>query len=107
MSGPFRRTPRSREFSIPPLARSRGLFIFKGTRDETMDGKVKAVKADRGFGFITITGTREDVFFHYRDLPSDVEMTEELIGRHVSFDVTGGAKGARANNVRFVDEVTR
>jgi cold shock CspA family protein len=62
-------------------------------------GIVKAVRTDRGFGFISVVSD-EDHFFHYRDLGSDLEFNETLIGHRVTFDVTREEKGPRARNIQ-------
>lgn len=64
------------------------------------EGVVKTIKAEKGFGFISMQGG-PDVFFHVRDcgLPFD----EQLVGRRVVFTVVQSEKGPRAKAVRATE----
>jgi CspA family cold shock protein len=68
------------------------------------DGIIKTV-TDRGFGFITPTGGREDVFFH-RSALVDVTFEQVRQGDRVTFNVENDprGKGMRATDVRLVKE---
>ncbi|HZS89654.1 MAG TPA: cold shock domain-containing protein [Chloroflexota bacterium] len=68
------------------------------------DGIVKTV-TDRGFGFITPTNGREDVFFH-RSALVDVTFEQLRQGDRVTFTAENDprGKGMRASDVRLVRE---
>lgn len=65
-----------------------------------MEGEIKKLVSDRGFGFIR-TGEGNDVFFHGSGL---VEGNFDLleIGQRVTFDMESSPRGPRAKNVRVV-----
>lgn len=63
-----------------------------------MEGTVKKVVRDRGFGFIKCEDGAE-VFFHRTSLQNlNFESLQE--GKSVSFELQQGEKGARAVGVR-------
>lgn len=63
-----------------------------------MEGTVKRIIRDRGFGFIR-TDDGQEVFFHRSNLQGlDFEGLKE--GEKVGFDLEQGKKGPRAINVR-------
>ncbi len=62
-------------------------------------GNVKWFNATKGFGFITPEGGGEDVFCHQTAIKTDGYRTLNE-GQRVEFDVTRGAKGLQASNVR-------
>ncbi|WLH16856.1 transcription antiterminator/RNA stability regulator CspE [Pseudomonas simiae] len=64
-------------------------------------GTVKWFNAEKGFGFITPDDGSADVFVHYSAIKSDGFKTVEE-GQKVEFEVTQGAKGAQAENVRVL-----
>ncbi|AIB37764.1 MULTISPECIES: transcription antiterminator/RNA stability regulator CspE [Pseudomonas] len=64
-------------------------------------GTVKWFNAEKGFGFITPDDGSADVFVHYSAIKSDGFKTLEE-GQKVEFEVTQGAKGAQAENVRVL-----
>ena len=62
-----------------------------------MNGIIKTVVPDRGFGFIAgEDGT--DYFFHRDDLRG-LDFANLKTGQHVTFDAQHGPKGPRARNV--------
>ncbi|MEA4972474.1 MAG: cold-shock protein [Candidatus Metalachnospira sp.] len=62
-------------------------------------GTVKWFNAEKGFGFITNNANNEDLFVHFSGIASDGFKTLEE-GQQVTFDITKGAKGFQATNVR-------
>jgi len=63
-----------------------------------MQGSIKCVVRDRGFGFI-LSSDGEEVFFHRNRLQGmDFDGLKKWLT--VEFDVERGAKGPRATNVR-------
>ena len=65
-------------------------------------GKVKWVKADKGYGFITVEDQSKDIFVHYSAINSDGFRTLEE-GQTVSFDIVEGDRGPQASNVTVVE----
>jgi CspA family cold shock protein len=65
-------------------------------------GKIKNLVSDRGFGFIAVEGSSEEVFFHRSALTSgDFEGLQ--VGQSVEFDMERDPRDARrmrAGNVR-------
>ncbi|UQU66665.1 cold-shock protein [Couchioplanes caeruleus] len=64
-------------------------------------GTVKWFNADKGFGFITQDGGQPDVFAHFSAIASDGYRSLEE-NQRVEFDVTQGAKGLQASNIRVI-----
>lgn len=63
-------------------------------------GTVKWFDAEKGFGFITQDGGG-DIFVHFSAITGDgFRALEE--NQKVEFEVTQGAKGAQAENVRVL-----
>ena len=60
-------------------------------------GTIKRLVRDRGFGFIRDDGGQE-WFFHRSSVQGSFDQLNE--GQRVSFLVTAGAKGPRAEQVR-------
>ena len=68
-----------------------------------MQGTIKKVVRDRGFGFIHAEDGRE-IFFHHTNLQQlDFDSLKE--GQNVEFDVERAEKGPRAVNVRAGPEI--
>ena len=61
-------------------------------------GKVNWFNKDKGFGFITMDGTNEDIFVHYSAINIRGFKTLEE-GQNVSFDIVEGDRGQQAANV--------
>jgi len=59
-------------------------------------GVVKFYNPLKGFGFIRIDGTEEDVFVHMSGLVDKIRDND-----HVSFSVEQGKKGLNAVNVKI------
>ncbi len=64
-----------------------------------MQGKIKTLKSEKMFGFITPDGGDKDVFFH-KDALVNVMFDELREGDAVSFDTEASDKGPRAVNVQ-------
>ena len=64
-------------------------------------GTVKWFNAEKGYGFISNDNGGDDVFVHFSAL--DMDGFKELKdGEKVEFEVTEGAKGPQAANVRRI-----
>ncbi|HZO64434.1 MAG: cold-shock protein [Kribbellaceae bacterium] len=62
-------------------------------------GTVKWFNPDKGFGFINVDGSTDDVFVHYSAIETaGFRSLEE--NQRVEFDVTQGPKGQQAERVR-------
>ena len=61
-------------------------------------GIVKFFNSEKGYGFITTEGSKEDVFVHANDLDG-LKITQ---GDHVTFEVADGKKGTIAVNVELI-----
>lgn len=71
-----------------------------------MEGTVKAIVLERGYGFIVVPGRVKDVFFHLTSLADpDLEFNEQLRERRVEFDIETDRRSGkeRAANVRAAD----
>ena len=64
-------------------------------------GTVKWFNSEKGFGFISMEG-HEDVFVHFSAIQAEGYKTLEE-GQKVTFDITEGARGPQAANVKVVD----
>lgn len=64
-------------------------------------GTVKWFNAEKGFGFIAVDGSNEDVFVHYSAIDSTGFRSLEE-GQQVEFEITQGPKGKQADGVRVV-----
>jgi CspA family cold shock protein len=65
-----------------------------------MQGQIKKINAERGFGFIRSTGG-EEVFFHNSSV-ADGGFTSLREGQEVTFETETSPRGPRARNVRPV-----
>ena len=74
--------------------------IVRGGGQQVATGRVKWFNNSKGYGFIEQEGGK-DVFVHYSAVQgSGYRSLEE--GQSVEFEVTDGAKGPQAANVRLV-----
>jgi CspA family cold shock protein len=64
-----------------------------------MNGTIKRLANEKGFGFIAPEGGDKDVFFHSSAL-IDVTFDELRVNDQVSFETEQSDKGPRATNVR-------
>ena len=73
-----------------------------------MNGKIKTLVTDRGFGFITLDDGRE-VFFHRSALPNPNQFSDLDEGDQVEVEIEAAAaapKGPRAKSVKLVSAST-
>ncbi|MEK7553112.1 MAG: cold shock domain-containing protein [Patescibacteria group bacterium] len=63
-----------------------------------MNGTIKTLVKERGFGFITREGEAKDLFFHSNEL-NGMTFDELKEGDAVTFEVVDGDKGPSAKNV--------
>ena len=63
-----------------------------------MQGTIKTLITEKGFGFIAREGEVKDLFFHSKEL-SGVTFDELKTGDAVSFEVVETEKGPAATNV--------
>ena len=61
-------------------------------------GTIKWFSDQKGYGFITPEGGKQDIFVHFSALQGEGFKTLAE-GQRVSFDVTSGPKGEQAANV--------
>lgn len=66
-----------------------------------MEGTIKRLVPERGFGFITYEGAEKDLFFHSNEL-KNVQFTELKEGDKVTFEIGESPKGPNAVNVNKV-----
>ena len=59
-------------------------------------GKIKFFNESKGFGFIKVNGSNEEIFVHVSGLIDQVREDDE-----VTFDVQDGRKGLNATNVKL------
>ncbi len=64
-----------------------------------MNGAIKKIVSDKGFGFISVDGQEKDLFFHRNSL-EEVTLDELKEGDKVTFEVEKSQKGDNAVNVR-------
>ena len=59
-------------------------------------GKVKFFNEAKGFGFIIVDGTNEEIFVHVSGIQDEIREND-----NVTFDVQEGKKGLNAVNVKL------
>jgi cold shock protein len=64
-----------------------------------MEGTIKKIVGEKGFGFITVDGEEKDLFFHRNEI-KDVNFEDLKEGDRVSFDKADSPKGPAATNVK-------
>jgi cold shock protein len=67
-----------------------------------MNGVIKKLVTDKGFGFITVEGESKDLFFHGRTSLVGVKFEELNEGDKVTFEIQDSDKGPNATNVQRV-----
>lgn len=60
------------------------------------NGKVKFFNDAKGFGFITVEGTEQEVFVHVSGLKEEIRQDDNVV-----FDLEQGRKGINAVNVKL------
>lgn len=66
------------------------------------NGTVKWFNAEKGFGFIDVEGSSEDVFVHFSAIEANgFRKLEE--GQKVEFEIVTGPKGQQADHVKIID----
>ncbi len=63
-----------------------------------MEGTIKKIVTEKGFGFITVDGEEKDLFFHKNEIKG-VNYEELKEGDRVSFEKADSPKGPNATNV--------
>ena len=63
-----------------------------------MEGTIKTLLGEKGYGFISREGEEKDLFFHSKEL-NGVSFDELKVGDKVTFEVVQGEKGPAATNV--------
>jgi CspA family cold shock protein len=74
------------------------LFFYKGIN--MASGNVKWFNDSKGFAFITPDDGSTDLFAHFSAIASDGGFRSLSEGQRVTFDVTAGAKGQQASNIK-------
>lgn len=69
----------------------------------TRTGIVKWFSEGKGFGFIAPDDGGKDVFAHFREIQAGSDFETLTENQRVQFEVTQGAKGPQASNIRAVD----
>ena len=59
-------------------------------------GTVKFFNETKGFGFIKVNGTNQEVFVHVSELKDQIRQDDE-----VTFDIQEGKRGLNAVNVKL------
>lgn len=70
------------------------------TTDQT--GTVKWFNEGRGYGFIAPDGGGKDLFAHFREIQGGDGFKTLAEDARVQYDVTVGAKGPQASNIRTI-----
>ncbi|MHA2290489.1 MAG: cold shock domain-containing protein [Promethearchaeota archaeon] len=65
-----------------------------------MQGTIKKVMSQRGYGFIDTESQDDDLFFHKSNL-DNIEFSSLTEGTSVEFDIADGRKGPEAVNIKL------
>lgn len=68
----------------------------------TQTGTVKWFNEGKGFGFIAPDGGGKDLFAHFKEIQGGGSFKTLTENQRVEFEVTQGAKGPQASNIRTV-----
>jgi len=66
-----------------------------------LKGKIKKYLSYRGFGFIEIEDSDDDLFFHISNYP---RTALPATGQDVEFEITETAKGKEAKNIKIIEK---
>lgn len=66
-----------------------------------LTGVVKSYNSERGFGFITVDGKKDDIFFHIRDYPN--RNVEPYIGEKLQFKMVQDRGKVKADHITRLD----
>jgi len=69
----------------------------------TQTGTVKWFNDGKGFGFIAPDDGGKDLFAHFREIQSGGGFKTLTENQRVQFEITQGAKGPQASNIRAAD----
>ncbi len=67
-----------------------------------MQGKIKRIMSDRGYGFIVAPERDNDIFFHQSNL-QDTFFAKLREGQEVEFEIAEGRKGPEAINIKLIE----
>lgn len=67
-----------------------------------MQGTIKRIMSDRGYGFILAPDQEDDIFFHQSNV-ADNKFTQLREGQKVEFEMSEGRKGPEAINITFIE----
>ncbi len=83
-------------YSVQYALRNIVEFLTKLQTNNYMNGTIKKLIADRGFGFISREGEAKDLFFHSKEVKG-VTFEELKEGDAVTFDIVEGEKPSATN----------
>ena len=66
-----------------------------------MQGTIKKVISNKGYGFIDADSQDGDLFFHKSNLGSNLDFSNLQEGTAVEFDVSEGRRGPEATNIQL------
>ena len=65
-----------------------------------MQGKIKKIISNRGYGFIAIEEQEDDIFFHRSQIQGDLVFEDLEEGQAVELDIEETDKGPQAVNIK-------
>lgn len=69
---------------------------------EVLTGTIRSIEVGCRWGFIQCPAFRNDVFFHRQELLL-ADLTDDVIGKRVAFELGKSERGLRAVNVTILD----
>ena len=79
-----------------PYLRTLNKQLINKTQNTMKNGTVKFFNETKGFGFIIVEGTGEEVFVHVSGLKEEIRENDNVV-----FEVQEGKKGLNAVNVKL------